>query len=214
MTVLDFRNEYHQRLGAKQAVEKRLETTKQASDVSKKRIEKLELGQGLVQEVARATQEELEYCVSQLVTECLQSVFSESIEMAVKFVTRRNSTEADILLKNEDGVELAPKDGEGAGAVDIMAFGLRMVLYSLQRSETNKGVRPVFILDEPFKKLNDPTREMHRKAAGMLKSIVDELDIQIILVTLLPEMEEVANSVFHVAKQNGMSNVKRLVAGG
>jgi len=58
--------------------------------------------------------------------------------------------------------------------------------------------RKLLVLDEPFKNINDPTREMHQRAAEMVKEISQRLGIQFIIVTMLPELAEVADKVFMI----------------
>ena len=208
MEVQKLKDKYNIRLGTKNRIQQEVDNKKSQLLNLEGTLKNLRAGQAVVQEVAERTQQELEYSISQLITECLQSVFDENIEMKVQFTQRRGNTEADLLLKGENGTLYRPKDSDGAGVVDIMAFGLRMVLYTLKQSETNTHLRPLFIMDEPFKKVNDPTRTMHVKTAEMIKSIVDELGIQLILVTLLPEMEAVADNVQYVEKKGNQSYVK------
>jgi len=200
--LVQYRSEVDRRLGARERAEAQVDRLKGKVKELELHCTDLECARALVQEVARQTQEELEYCISELVTQCLQIVFDENIKMKVHFVSRRGGTEADIYLEDPAGNQIKPTEADGAGVVDIMSFGLRMVMYSL-----SKGVHPIFLLDEPFKKLNDPTREMHRKAAEMIKVMTDQLGVQILLVTLLPEMAEVADKLFSVKKVNGVSQV-------
>lgn len=206
MNLSRLRDEFNKRKGAQEQTAKQLEKArKSVKQLSQKDID-LKEAQAVVQEVSRKTHEELEYCVSELVTECLQLVFDEPIEMKLRFKNERGKTNAYILLQDEEGREIPPIDADGAGTADIMSFGLRMVMYSLA-----KDTRPLFILDEPFKKLNDPSREMHRKAAEMVKTISSELGIQIIMVTVLPELREFADKVFEVKKVKGVSKVKEKI---
>lgn len=204
------KEEYNRRVGRREVILEKVESLNESLGECKRMGKTLDHAQTVVREVARKTQNELEYYLSSLVTECLKSVFSEDIEMVVKFVSRRNSTEVDILLKTETGVELKPRDSDGAGVVDIMAFALRMVMYSLQKKELDSSISPLFILDEPFKKLNDPSRGMHEKASAMIRNLCEEFGVQIILVTLLPEMEEQAHCVYRVQKEQGLSHVRQL----
>ncbi len=199
-----FRQEVSERKGKRDSYSEQLEKEKKKREEAVHHGEKLQEAQMLVQETAKKTQSELEYHVSHLVTESIQSVFNEDISMILEFNSKRGSTEAEILLKDENGHKALPRNSDGAGTVDIMSFGLRMVMYLLAESTS-----PIFILDEPFKKLNDPERKMHRRTAEIVDSLSHELGVQILIFTLLPELGEVADKEFYVSKDES-SQVSRV----
>lgn len=208
MKIQALKNEYNVRVGVKNNIETNLKNKKQELDGINEYLNDLKESRILVQETARKTQNELEYSISKLVTECLQNVFDEPIKMKVRFTPRRGRTEVDILLVNEVGMEIIPRNSDGAGLVDIMSLGLKAVMHTLQDSQSEFSPSPLFILDEPFKKLNDPERTIHKKAAEIIENISKELGIQMIIVTLLPEMKEIANTTYEVKKINNVSQAK------
>lgn len=153
----------------------------------------------IVQIVASETQKKLEYQISNLVSSALASVFPEPYEFQLRFVQRRNKTEADLIfLKNgnetDDLINTA-----GGGAVDIASFALRIALWSIKRS------RPVMIIDEAFRFLS---LDLQEKASDMIKQISTKLGIQIIMVSHLPGMIQSADNVIEIEYQNGESYVK------
>jgi len=161
--------------------------------------------QEILQTVAQATQRELEYHISELVTLAMGSVLRDPYELCLDFVLRRNRSEAVLSFRRPgQDVKLEPYEG-GGGAVNIAAMGLRFALWRMQRP----GSRPVVVLDEPFYHLNDPTRELHVRAATMLKTISEKLGLQLLIVTLLPELIETADRAFHIARDShGVSQVE------
>jgi len=170
----------------------------------KKRLRSVERAQAAVQTVAQATQQQLEYRLSELASLALDSVFPEPYTLHIDFPVKRGATEARLYftLPNSDE-EIDPLDASGGGAVDIAAFALRIACWKLQQDKT----RPILFLDEPFKNLNDPSRRLHEAAARMVKTVSDRLGLQIVMVTLLPELTEVADRTFNVKKVKGVSHV-------
>ena len=120
------------------------------------------------------------------------------------FVLKRGKSEADIsFVRGDEEEKIHPLSAAGGGAVDVAAFALRVSLWSL----ANPRTRNVLILDEPFKNINDSTRTMHTKAAEMIKMISDKLNLQIIIITLLPEILDTADKVFEIKNVKGVSKV-------
>lgn len=170
----------------------------------------LEEVQTAVQWAAKEIQSKLEFHISETVNPCLQSVFDEDLKLSVEFVERRGKTEADIkLLDPHSEVAVDPEDSAGHGVINIMSLALRMVMYSLARQQfdQDKKPAPVMVLDEPFKDINDPSRELHQKAAAMVSELSKRLELQIVIVTLLPELIETADKAFEVCKKGKVSVV-------
>ena len=87
-------------------------------------------------------------------------------------------------------------DAVGGGVIDIISLSLRIAYWSM------KPNRPVFILDEPLRFLSVDLQE---RASEMLKTISDELGVQIIMVSHLPNIIGSADKVFNVKQVKGKS---------
>lgn len=175
----------------------------------KRKAKYLEESQQIIQVVAQRTQQELEYQVSELVSLAMESTFPNPYNLKLDFVPRRGKTEADITFHrkgvSESGVH--PLTASGGGACDVASLALRFSVWSLSAQKS----RPIFLLDEPFKNINDPSRELHESAAEMLREVCDKLGIQIIVITLMPELIEVADKTFRAKKtKKGVSKVKEV----
>lgn len=153
----------------------------------------------IVQQVAKETQEELEYHVSEMVTLALDSIFGSIYQFNLNFVIRRGKTEADITL-TKNNKELAPITSVGGGVLDIIAFSLRVALWSLNTPKTDR----VLILDEPFRNLS---KDLHNKASMLLKEISTKLNIQIIVVSHSAELIQHADKIFNTKLVNNQSIV-------
>lgn len=171
--------------------------------VKRLKIQRIRASKGrvLIQEAATITQQQLEFHLSNIVTLALASVFDNPYEFNVKFESRRNSTECDLMFER-NGKLISPLDSAGGGVVDVASFGLRIAYWAIKNS------RPVIILDEPLKHLNDPTRELHRKAADMIKMVSEKLGLQMIIVSQVQELNDIADKVFKVTINKGESHVE------
>lgn len=178
--------------------------TKEKVDKLKEDIQDSLKAQSIIQLVAQETQQTIEYQISRLVTLALKSI-GKPYTFNLKFVQRRGKTECDIAFE-KNGMEFDPLLEVGGGILDVASFALRISLWAIQ----NPKSRNVFIFDEPFKNINDPKRVLHRKVAKMVKMISEMMEIQIIMVSCIPEMEEVADKIFIVSNENGVSKIKEM----
>lgn len=153
----------------------------------------------LLQQVAKETQSALEYHVAELATLAMQSVLPAPYELKILFDSKWDRTEASIILCR-DGKEVSPMDASGGGVVDVVTFGLRMSLWTLQ----NPRSAPVFILDEPFTAVS---RDLQDRVSSLLKEISERLGVQMIIVTHEEAVIAQADRIFHVALSDGVSSV-------
>jgi len=195
---------FDQLLGRKEEKEERLEDLEETRKQLQERLDGTKEARVLVQRVAKETQEKLQYRISNAVSLAQSAVFSDPYDFKVKFVERRNKTEADLVFV-KDGVEYGNTlFTAGGGPNDVAAFALRPAFVNLE------GGRKILILDEPFRFVNDDPagdRQLQKKCADMVRMIVDELDFQVVIVTTLPEFLRVADKVFTVSQKNGVSGI-------
>lgn len=156
-----------------------------------------------VQECAKKTQQQIEFYISDIVSDCIKSTFDKNYTFKITFETRRNKTEAVLSLINENGVELNPEDACGGGMIDIISFALRVAVWSITKPKT----RSTLILDEPFKNLS---REYKSKASILIKEVSSKLGIQIIMVSHEEELIDSADTVFRVSLQGDSSKVQKI----
>ena len=195
--VNDIRFKYTKMIGKQNLLEEQLDQLE--TDIVE--LEQLSLNcqkaRAIVQVVAEETQKKIEYQISNLVSLALASVFPDPYEFCVRFVQRRNKTEADLIfIKN--GNEGDPINVSGGGALDVASFALRAAIWSIKPSNN------VMILDEPFHFLS---RDLQDKCSSMIKMISDKLKLQFIIVSHIPEITEAADRVFKITNSNGISEV-------
>jgi hypothetical protein len=137
----------------------------------------------LVKATAIHNQTQCQARISSIVTRCLESVFPDNrYTFSLVFEQKRNQTEARCILKDKHGNEFDPLTENGGGLVDIVTFGLRVACLILTRPRPDK----ILILDEPFRFLSWQYRE---PVARLLQQLSEELQLQIIMVTHIPELE-------------------------
>lgn len=181
-----------------------VESRKEILIANKRKAKNLEEAQNILQVIAQKTQQELEFKIAEIVSMALAAIFDDPYEFKIDFVIRRGKTEADLyFVKN--GERFNPIEDNGGGAVDVASFALRVALWNLSQPKT----RNTLILDEPFKWLS----KKYLSAAGeMLKLISEKLNIQIIMITHIPELIESSDKIIEVTNIKGISQTKEKVA--
>lgn len=159
--------------------------------------EDMEKARIIIQNVALEIQQALEYRISHLVSLALASVFEEPYQFHMEFVTRRNQSECDMFFV-KNGNQCEPMDSSGGGALDIAALALRMAIWSIKKT------RALQILDEPCRFLS---RGMQIKASQMIKTLSEQMGIQVLMVSHIPEMIESADRVFKATQCDGTTKI-------
>lgn len=202
-TLFIFRQIFEQNKGKKDLIQKELKEARNKIKYIKEEINITQEAQIIIQTVARQTQKQIQIHISGLVSTALELVFHNPYKFKLDFVIRRNKTECDLLFER-DGISFHPLTASGGGVIDVASFALRVALLSLKRPKS----RMVLILDEPFKNINDPDRVIHSKIAEMVKILSKKLGIQIIMTSLIPEIQEIADKIFLVEKKKRLSTVR------
>lgn len=195
-----FRQELERRRGRQQQLAQDQERAKQRIKELVREVACCEEAQATIQLVAQRTQEELEYHISELVTLAMAAVFEDPYELEVEFVQRRGRTEADIWFKRR-GEKVHPLMASGGGAVDVASFALRVALWQLARPRS----RSTLMLDEPLHWLKGG--ELPRKGALMIKEISEKLEIQVIMISHIPDQIEGADKQIEMTLRNDVSQI-------
>jgi DNA repair exonuclease SbcCD ATPase subunit len=199
-TIADARRNYEQQLGRRKLYIEQKEKFQKELSASSRMYDLTVKARTVVQIVAKKTQEKIELYISNLVTMALAWVFPEPYEFQLRFVERRNSTEADFIFK-KNGHEIDDILSSGGGGVaDVADFALRPSLWSLKKT------RPIFIDDEPDKYLHSV--EYQSRASQMMKMLCEKLGVQIIIVSDQPNIISAADKVIHVNCKNGVSYIE------
>lgn len=195
------RNGLEQRKGRRDSIETRIKDTK--SLIRKHKLRKINIEKAgiIIQTVAKQTQMELSYRISEPVSLALGTIFDgESYSLKLEFPYRRNQTECDVYFEKEGELFEPMLEGSG-GMIDVAGLALRASILKLHHPKP----MGLLILDETFKHTNI---SRHDSAGRFLQEISKKLNIQILLTTHSNVLAEYANRKFKVSKTNGMSNIK------
>ena len=186
----------------KKQIENNLIQNKTTLDNLNNRIKLLEQAQVFLQKVAQDTQSQLKFQIEDIVNLALETCFPNEYEFQLQFNIARGKTDAELVfLSQKTGRPIDPMNASGGGVVDLTAFALRIASYALEQ-----GVDNVIILDEPFRFIS---RDLQVRAGEILKSLSTKLGLQIVMVTHIGQMIDVADKVFEVKKNSdGRSVVK------
>jgi len=194
------RTELEKRKGRRDQISDNLKACRKDIRIKERDLKKHEQAREIVKAVGLATQQQLEYHFSDIVTSALEAVFPDPYSLSVKFVERRGKTECDLGFARGDAV-LDPLEASGGGAVDVASFALRIAAWSMQSPRS----RPVLVLDEPFRHLST---DLQSRAGAMLRQISKKLHMQMIIVTHEEELEACADRLFEVRQVQGVSSVR------
>ncbi len=186
---------FHAVQGQKELLKKQYDKEKIELEKIKKRSAVLEKLQVIIQQTAKDMQEQVRVHIEDIVQLAIDSCFPEKYVFQVLYEIKRGRTEAQISLL-ENGNRVYPLDAAGGGVVDIISFALRIAVWTLSNS-TN-----TIILDEPFRFLS---RDLQPEAGKILKELSKKLNLQFIIVTHNPALEEQADKLFTVTQKDGIS---------
>lgn len=159
------------------------EQEKQTLEQAKGKLRSAETARELVQEVAQKLQQAVHSQIAGIVSLGLKTVFSEPYNFKINFEKKRGRTEARLIFER-DGLELDPISAAGGGVIDVAAFTLRVACLSLSKP----ALRPILILDEPFKNVSK-TKGYLDQIPLLLEKLAEEMGLQIIMVTHIEELK-------------------------
>ena len=199
--VETMKRKFYKAQGMEHQIQCNLGVAKTNLDNLNKRIKLIEQAQSFLQKVAQDTQSQLKFQIEDIVNLALNTVFPDEYLFQVDFNISRGKTDAELVFINQKtGGKIDPMNASGGGVIDIVAFALRISAYVLESGTDN-----VIILDEPFRFVS---KDLVERAGEILKVLSTKLGLQIILVTHIPELIDVADKVFRIKKnESGISKI-------
>lgn len=192
---------FNQSKGSYSQIQKSLKETIELKKYSEKKLKLIEEAQIFLQTVAQSTQEKLKFQIEDIVNIALETVFPDEYEFKIEFNVSRGKTDAELVfLDKRTGQTIDPMDAAGGGVVDLTCFALRIASWALEKTCDN-----VLILDEPMKFVS---RDLIFNVCEIMQRLSKKLNLQIILVTHIPEFVNIADKVFEIKKDSsGISKV-------
>jgi DNA repair exonuclease SbcCD ATPase subunit len=197
--LAEMRSRIDRKIGSREALLNEHSKAMEALNSASTLYDNLLQARAVVQNVAETTQKRIEYHISNLVTMAMESVFPDPYLFNLRFVQRRNKTEADLVfIKSENETDDILNAG-GGGPADIAAFALRIALWSIKKS------RAFQLLDEPMRFVS---RNLQPKVSALMKELSSKLDMQFVVVSHIPELCEQADKGISIVNIDGASEVK------
>ena len=201
--IVDARKKLEQHKGAKEKTEKDLKDSTREVKRQQIKLKQAESAIEISKQVGLKTQQELEFHISNLVSAALASVFPDNpYKFKVNFVERRGKTECDLRLER-NGELVNALSSVGGGVVDITSLALRIASLSMKSGH----IRPLLLLDEPFKHLSVDLQE---RAEAMLHELSTRIGIQVIYNSHTTSAEENTDKLFKVKLVDGVSRVSQI----
>jgi len=172
-----FRERIHNVRGVKEKFENLLTGKKKVLKSTTKELVDSQIAQRIIQVVAKETQSQLEYSISEMSTLALKTVFDDPYRLVVEFTEFGvQRTECKMFFERDD-YEFEPGEETGGGAEEVAEFSLRPAAFMVGINKC----RNVLLADEPFIKLKG--EEANIRALQLLQKISRELNLQIIMVS-------------------------------
>ena len=162
----------------------------------RKELATLEEVRDIFQKSAILTQNHLAKHLSSIVTKSLRVVWQDSdISFHTEFVERRNTTECEFYIE-EEGHHYSLLDSRGYGVVDVVSFSLKIAYILLHTVEN------IIIIDEPARNLS---KNKHEALSMLIKELSEELNVQFIIATHVPDLIQYADTATLLEKNKSMS---------
>jgi len=165
-----------------------------------KEYKDVEEAQKIIEVAAKRIFKRILISFEDLVSESISNVMGKEYNFHIDFKKKHGNASAEIYLEDQDGNVHDAIDGVGGGVVDIESISLRISMWAVSQ----KNIRPIFILDEPFKNLSSRYRP---GMCEVLRNLADKLKIQFVIVTHEDELIGIADKVFNVTAEDGVSIV-------
>lgn len=204
MGINQYRKLLEQKKGQQQAIQKSIQELNQTLSFLQSEQKNIEKAQIIIQQVAKETQAQLEFHISDIVSLALSTVFNSPYEFKVLFETKRNQTECKLYFLNGED-EIDPITATGGGVIDIVSFALRIAIYTLSNVE-KQNIRNTIILDEPFKFVS---KNLLPSVGELLKELNKKLNIQFIIITHLDELIEYGDQIFYISQKNNITTTNK-----
>ena len=137
--------------------------------------------------------------IETITSQVVKRVFKRDIKIEVNFETKSYGVEANIKVI-ENNIELDPMDDMGGSIIEVISLIIRLVL----REISSERLRKTIILDEPFNWAGD--------LIILIGQIIKEFskDIQFIILTHDDRLEDIADRIYQIERQDFMSKIIRI----
>jgi len=196
------RQKYEKLASEKDVLAGQIAVAKATIDGLKRERDTIDRTMNFVKTLTREAQEAFKKEVDSAVTMAVKTIFDEAFFFNLEIKTGKGGLQCTPQIWEEfEGVQVqyTPKDEMGGSIIDPIGFTLRAVLQVYDPQPT----RPTFILDEPMKHVGKG--ELLERAGRLIREISHRMKRQLIIITHEPELAEIADRAWRVARIRGRS---------
>ena len=193
-------SDVQRRLGQRDAALRQLKKAEQAIAEWTGTEEVRHEGNEVLKDIEANWHKSFEDDLARTVSQGMTLAFGKPLSFVVESRFARDASAVDFELE-EDGHVQPILGYKGGGYIDAASFLVRM----LTLLNSRPALAPVAALDEPFANVS---AEFLPNVAMMLRQIVDETGLQLIVASHEPEIGEVADLVYDVRTQGGISTIE------
>ena len=206
--LAELRSQYSKAAGQKELLEAREKETADALLQAKQDLDLWRDVQALFGKVSEFAREQLKVMIEETVSAALQAVFErDDIRFEIDLRSINNQPAASwhvVSLYGDTQVKGEPESTRGGGVSDVVSLALRLALLELSRPKVEGPV----LLDEVGKHISI---QYAPNVAQFLKQYAAKTGRQIILVTHMTALAEVADKSCQVSQIEGASEVQEYV---
>lgn len=198
-------SEFHQRSGQARLVVTQLRETQGEIESLGTRIEDLSKIVGVLNAYADERQAVVQSQIEQIVSQGLQTIFGEDLNLRVVTKQVGSRTEVDFVLVSSasgETLETSILDSRGGGVAAVAGFLIQAVIVLL-----TPGLRPVLFLDEVFSQVS---RGYLAPLADFISELCERSPLQVVLVTHSEEFEDAADLVYRFTQKSGITQVEEV----
>lgn len=200
--LTEFRDRVNELKAEQRVAKKMIASLEIALQAEELHASELEVTQEVFQIAVKLMYNNLSTKLGKIITEGLTIVFPETkYKFIIEFVDRRNSIEADMFLEDEHGNRFHPTDAVGGGISDFVSLLLRISFIIISTSEN------FLLADEPLKFVS---RKKIPKAAAFIKQVCTDSKFQLVFMSHIQELIDIAEVEYNVTQRNGISSVEKV----
>lgn len=204
MTFQEIRTKLTETKGRRNQVITDLKEAVQKRKDIEKEIQISEKAQAIISAVAKTTQSELEYRITEPVSLALTAVYDKDpYKMVADFkIAGRGTTECYLGFERNGNI-VKPVDGSGGGTIDVASFSLQVGSWSLKKPRS----RNVLLMDEPAKWVQ---RDKVPLFGQMITEISREMEMQFIIISHIPELIDCADRIIWIKGERPTPNSNKV----
>jgi DNA repair exonuclease SbcCD ATPase subunit len=196
-------DDINMKIGIKRQIQSDIDDGKSQIKLKENEIEILDKVLKVFQQIVDIKKNRIKEKVEKIISKGLKIVYDDSYGYELEYEVKREDIVAIPYVYNEiddnrNKTEIV--NARGGGIVDVVSFISRVTVLSAKIKE----LRQVLLADEPFKNVGAGNMENISK---LLRWVSDILNIQFVIVTHEKELIEVADKIFRVTLNKGISNV-------